>query len=207
MVTTTTLAINVLTGMAIPAIVGIITRQHAPKWVLATENLGLSAASGTLVALATASHIDWRAALVSFGSTWAMSIGTHFGFLKPSGVSDALLGKGGVVGPTSAPADTGGDGSSDASSPAPDLPPQPAPDPSVIDSDSPPADAPPPPDGYVSSADPEDAAPADLGQPDPPAYLATAAGKATVRAARATAPRPARSATKKPAARKGAPRR
>lgn len=80
-----------------------------------------------------------------------------------------------------------------AASPAagPELPAQPQADPSVIASDEPPAGAPDPPGGYARAQ--QAGIPVSLGQADPPPFLDTPTGRATVRAAtRASAPKTVR---------------
>lgn len=77
----------------------------------------------------------------------------------------------------------------DGAAPWTDLPAQPDPDPAVIYSDDPPADAPPP---GAERAEPDVTAPAGLGLPDPPPFLSTPQGRAAVRRGAAAVPNPSR---------------
>lgn len=78
-----------LTGVIVPLLVGLITKLNASSAVKSVLNLGLTALGA---ALATSQEIgfSWKPFLVNWGLAWAISIGTYYGFYKPTGASDAV---------------------------------------------------------------------------------------------------------------------
>ena len=78
---------TLLTGVIVPFLVGVLTKLNAPSSVKAVLNLGLTALGSVL---ATISEVDfnWKIFLVNWAIAWVVSVGTYYGFYKPTGVSD-----------------------------------------------------------------------------------------------------------------------
>jgi hypothetical protein len=73
----------------VPLLVGLLTKLNASPKVKSVLNLGLVALGA---ALATSNQIGftWKPFLVNFGVAWAVSVGTYYGFYKPTGVAPAV---------------------------------------------------------------------------------------------------------------------
>jgi len=78
-----------LTGVIVPLLVGLLTKINASSSVKAFVNLSLTTLGA---ALATVNQIDfdWKVFAVNFGVAWAVSIGTYYGFYKPTGTADKV---------------------------------------------------------------------------------------------------------------------
>lgn len=81
--------IGVLTGFLIPLLVGLLSKWRAPRWVKSVLNLGLSALSATLASVIPA-EFSWAAFGLTFAATWATSIASYYGLLKPTGTAQAV---------------------------------------------------------------------------------------------------------------------
>lgn len=81
--------ISIVTGFLIPLAVGILARYHAPSWLKATLNLGLSALASVLSQVVPA-EFAWQPFIVTFALTWATSIASYYGFLKPTGTAEVV---------------------------------------------------------------------------------------------------------------------
>lgn len=80
--------LNMLAGLVIPLLVGVVTKKLADSWVKAVTNFALSALSGGLaVAIAADGMVHLRDWIVAMVSTWIVSIATYYGFWKPTGVA------------------------------------------------------------------------------------------------------------------------
>lgn len=78
-----------LTGTIVPLLVGLITKLDASAGIKAILNLGLTALGA---ALATSNQIGfaWKPFVVNFGVAWAISVGTYYGFYKPTGTAETV---------------------------------------------------------------------------------------------------------------------
>lgn len=78
-----------LTGVVVPLLVGLLTKLNASSGIKAVLNLGLTALGA---ALATSNQIgfSWKPFAVNFGVAWAISVGTYYGFYKPTGTADRV---------------------------------------------------------------------------------------------------------------------
>lgn len=76
-------------------ITGFITKMSTPPKMKALILLTLAVADGALTEyLANPEAFDWRWALMKAGSAFLIATAAHFGLLKPTGVSDKVLGMG-----------------------------------------------------------------------------------------------------------------
>lgn len=75
-----------LVGVIVPLLVGLLTKLNASPALKAFFNLGLTALGA---ALATSNQIgfSWKPFAVNFGVAWAVSVGTYYGFYKPTGTA------------------------------------------------------------------------------------------------------------------------
>lgn len=78
-----------LVGVIVPLLVGLLTKLNAAPNVKAFLNLGLTALGA---ALATSNQVgfSWKPFAVNFGVAWAVSVGSYYGFYKPTGTSAAV---------------------------------------------------------------------------------------------------------------------
>lgn len=78
-----------LTGVIVPLLVGLLTKLNASPGVKAFVNLGLTALGA---ALATSNQIgfSWKPFAVNFGVAWAVSVGSYYGFYKPTGTAERV---------------------------------------------------------------------------------------------------------------------
>lgn len=75
-------------GTLLPALVALVTKQNAASWVKSLALAALSAVSGVLTSVAAnGGQLEWKAALTSFIITFVTAVSTHYGLLKPSGVT------------------------------------------------------------------------------------------------------------------------
>lgn len=83
--------LNLLAGLIIPILVGIVAKKMASSGVKATLNFGLSAIAGALsVAIAANGQVevgDWVSGMIQ---TFVVSTATYHGFLKPTGITDSV---------------------------------------------------------------------------------------------------------------------
>lgn len=78
-----------LTGVLVPLLVGLLTKVNASSGVKAFFNLGLTALGA---ALATSNQVgfSWKPFAINFGVAWAVSVGSYYGFYKPTGTADKI---------------------------------------------------------------------------------------------------------------------
>lgn len=78
--------LTILIGVVVPLLVGLLTKLNASPGIKATLNLGLTAIGAALV---TSNQVgfSWKPFLVNAGVAWAVSVGTYYGFYKPTGVA------------------------------------------------------------------------------------------------------------------------
>ncbi len=83
--------LNLIFGVVIPLLVGLVTRLNASGGVKAVLNAGLSALAGVVsVWIELDGSLVLKTALISFLSTWGISILTYYGLYKPTGVTASL---------------------------------------------------------------------------------------------------------------------
>lgn len=83
--------LNLVLGVAIPLLVGLVTKLRASSGTKAVMNAGLSAVAGGLgAALAASGRVDLKTVLLGVLTTWGTSILTYYGLWKPTGVSSNL---------------------------------------------------------------------------------------------------------------------
>lgn len=92
------LVVNVIVGVFIPILVGVVTKLHASRGLKAILNALLAAATGILSQTVVDAHTNWRRIVVSIAVTWIMSVATHYGLWKPTGATDAVAGATGKLG-------------------------------------------------------------------------------------------------------------
>lgn len=80
---------NALVGVLIPLLVQLLAKAQAPGWVKSLLSMFLAAVAAVLVPLLTLPHIDWKIAALSFVQLFVLAVVTHYGFLKPVGVTGA----------------------------------------------------------------------------------------------------------------------
>lgn len=80
--------IALLSGVIIPLLVGLLTKLNASSGVKAIFNFGLSALTAVLATVTDT--FEWKALLVNFGLTWAVSVATYYGLWCPTGVAPAV---------------------------------------------------------------------------------------------------------------------
>lgn len=83
-----------LIGTVIPVLVGLITFHTTSAKAKALVNLAAVALTGFLTewftAMSTAANFDWQQALVGVAVAFIASVGTLYGFYKPTGVDNSL---------------------------------------------------------------------------------------------------------------------
>lgn len=83
-------ALTFVVGTLIPVLVALVTKAHASPGVKAVITALLSAVAGAAsLAIAGEGKIDVAHVAVSIGVAWFTAITTHFGLLKPVGVTGA----------------------------------------------------------------------------------------------------------------------
>jgi hypothetical protein len=88
-VSQTTQLLSLLGGVLIPLLVGVLTKSAAPSGVKAILNAALSGLAAA-VAQVVPEHFVWQPFLIAWATTWVVSIATHYGLYKPTGVSQAV---------------------------------------------------------------------------------------------------------------------
>lgn len=78
-----------LTGVIVPLLVGLLTKLNASSSVKAFVNLGLTAL-GSALATVNDAAFDWKVFAINFGVAWAVSVGSYYGFYKPTGTADKV---------------------------------------------------------------------------------------------------------------------
>lgn len=86
-----TTLIALVSGVLVPLLVGLLTKLDAPSGVKAVANAALSALAGALATIAPdGSDFAWRPFVVSWATTWVVSVATYYGAWKPTGVAPAV---------------------------------------------------------------------------------------------------------------------
>ena len=78
-----------LVGVIVPLLVGLLTKLNASPAIKSVLNLGLVALGSALV---TSNQVgfSWKPFLVNLGVGWAVSVGTYYGFYKPTGLAGTV---------------------------------------------------------------------------------------------------------------------
>lgn len=86
--------LNLLLAVVFPVFVGLVTTKvtssPAKAILLATISLASGFVSAILAALVAGVPFDVISALLTGGAAWLIAIATHFGFWKPTGVSERV---------------------------------------------------------------------------------------------------------------------
>lgn len=80
--------LTLLLSVFLPMIVALVTKQVASGTLKSIVLLALAAVTGTLTTIqANGGTFDWKAALTATIISFIVAVGTHFGLLKPTGVT------------------------------------------------------------------------------------------------------------------------
>lgn len=85
--TTDILLVNAIVGILIPLLVQLLAKAKAVGWVKSLLSLALSGLASVLVPLVTQPSIDWKVAALSFVQMFTLAVVSHYGILKPTGVT------------------------------------------------------------------------------------------------------------------------
>lgn len=79
---------NLALGVVLPTLVAVVTQRLAGASLKSMVLLAFSAIGGVLTqVIAQNGDFHWKPALISFGLTFISSVGTHYGVLKPTGIT------------------------------------------------------------------------------------------------------------------------
>ena len=84
---------GLVVGVVLPIIVGLVTARFAPSWVKSVTLMALSALVSIGQEILVAGQFEVKQTILKFALLFLTSVGLHYGFLKPSGVT----GQNGVV--------------------------------------------------------------------------------------------------------------
>lgn len=86
---------NLLVGVLIPLLVGVLTKKVSSQGLKSVMNFGLSALTGASGAvIANGGNIpDLKAFVYSIAMTWGTAIVSYYGFTKPTGIADTVTEK------------------------------------------------------------------------------------------------------------------
>jgi hypothetical protein len=80
--------LTLLLSLVLPMLVALVTKQVASPKLKSVLLLALSAITGTLTSIAAAGgEFEWKAAVIGTVLSFIVAVGTHFGFLKPVGIT------------------------------------------------------------------------------------------------------------------------
>lgn len=82
--------ISILVGFVIPLLVGLLSRVNASRHLKAALNFGLAALAAALSGIVPSEPFQWDGFVVTFALTWATSIASYYGLLKPTGVAGSV---------------------------------------------------------------------------------------------------------------------
>ena len=84
-------ALALVSSTGVPLLTGIITKTSASSGAKAVINLLLSAVLGAVATVVAAKGaLVWQEFALSIGVAWVVSVSTHYGFWKPTGVTAAV---------------------------------------------------------------------------------------------------------------------
>lgn len=87
------LLVNAIVGILLPLLVQLVVKAKAVAWVKTMVNIALSAVASALTPLLASSHVNWQTVALTFVQVFSLTIVSHYGILKPVG----LTGAGGVI--------------------------------------------------------------------------------------------------------------
>lgn len=121
--------LSLAVGVVLSALTALVTHEKAPAALKATVLLALSAASSVILPATQSGEFHWKPVLLTWATTFFIAVGTHFGFLKPIGVTGdrGVLSQVGLKLGSPAPATTGPNTGLPASDATDTGPPDPAP--------------------------------------------------------------------------------
>lgn len=82
--------ITVIGGVLVPILVGIIAKLRASSSLKSILNAALSAVTGALSAGQVDGGWSFKVFIISWGSTFAVSIASYYGLWKPTGVAPTV---------------------------------------------------------------------------------------------------------------------
>lgn len=83
-------ALTFVSATLIPVLVALVTKAHASAGVKAVVTALLAAVDGAVVVAITANgKVDLGHVAIAIGVAWFTAVTTHFGLLKPMGVTGA----------------------------------------------------------------------------------------------------------------------
>lgn len=85
--------ISILVGFVIPLLVGLLSRLNASRTIKSFLNFGLSALVAALSGIIPDEPFYWSGFIVTFALTWATSVASYYGLLKPSGAAQSVSNK------------------------------------------------------------------------------------------------------------------
>lgn len=87
---TTAQTIALLLGVLVSPVTGLLTKAHASPALKAFVNFALSSLAGVVVTVTFVNGTRWQDYVRDIGYAWVVSIATHYGFWKPTGVTAAV---------------------------------------------------------------------------------------------------------------------
>lgn len=78
--------LNVVIGVVLPLLVALVTHRVAAEWLKSLILLALSVLGGLLTTVTVASF-DWKDFLLAFAVQFGSAVASHFGALKPLGIT------------------------------------------------------------------------------------------------------------------------
>lgn len=85
--------LSVLSGLVLPLLVGVITKEVANNGLKAAALAFLSAVSGLVVSAQQGNGLVSKEAVLAAAMAWVVGTATHFGLYKPTGVTAAVVEK------------------------------------------------------------------------------------------------------------------
>lgn len=82
--------LSIVVGTILPVVVGIVTKQVASGALKSSLLALLSGAAGVANNALNDGGIFTKETLIAAAATWVTAVATYYGFLKPSGVSNAV---------------------------------------------------------------------------------------------------------------------
>lgn len=90
--------ITVIGGVLVPILVGLLTKLNAAASLKSILNAALAAVTGALSAGQAVGGWSFKIFIISWGTTFAVSIASYYGLWKPTGVTGAVQEKTATVG-------------------------------------------------------------------------------------------------------------
>lgn len=83
--------IAMVTGLAIPLLVGLLSKINASSGLKGVLNAVLSATAGVLATVTQVDSANLRDFVIAMGSTWIVSVASYYGLWKPTGVAGTVI--------------------------------------------------------------------------------------------------------------------